>query len=150
MTGRSGELFEQRPQYENPTYRDPNGFQSFQRPVPQDDTYSVIQRQAERIATLEARLARIEPRTAVIDDQHGQPVDGPNSLLGRLDSHLRTDIEENRRPPDTVAIGGEDAFVFRGKGFKTQFYGPSSPMSAILNSHLILKFVSISQLFFSW
>lgn len=70
-----------------------------------------------------------------------QATDTPNSLFGQFDNHLLSDMEENRRPPDTVAIGGEDAFVFRGKGFKTQFYGPSSPMSAILNSHLILKFV---------
>jgi hypothetical protein len=147
VTGRPGEQFEPRPQYESPTYRDTNGFQPFQRPAPQDDAYSVIQRQAERIATLEACLARIEPRSSSVENHRGQPVDGPNSLLGRLDSHLRTDIEENRRPPDTVAIGGEDAFVFRGKGFKTQFYGPSSPMSAILNSHLILKFVGDFSLF---
>jgi hypothetical protein len=151
VIGPSGDQFEPRPQYENPTYRDPNGFSSH-RPVPQDDAYSVIQRQAERIATLEACLARIKPKSTSVENHHGQPqaVDSPNTLLGRFDSHLMTDMEENRRPPDTVAIGGEDAFVFRGKGFKTQFYGPSSPMSAILNSHLILKFVGAFSISFPW
>lgn len=141
LPGRPGEQLESRLQYESPTYRDPNAFLGYQRQASQDDAYSVIQRQAERIAVLEACLARIEPRSTSAENHHEPPVDGPKQLLGRFESHLRTDIEENRRPPDTVAIGGEDAFVFRGKGFKTQFYGPSSPMSAILNSHLILKFV---------
>jgi hypothetical protein len=141
-TGRPDEQFEPRAQYRSPTHREPNGFQPFQRSVPQEDAYSVIQRQAERIAALEACLARIEPRSGS-ENHHEQnrALESTNPLPGRFDSHLMSDMEENRRPPDTVAIGGEDAFVFRGKGFKTQFYGPSSPMSAILNSHLILKFV---------
>jgi len=142
VTGRAGEQFEHRVQYETPAFRDTNGFQPIHRPGGQDDAFSVIQRQAERIAMLEARLSRLEPRS-VSTDNHllGQSV---TELVtsGRLDSHMRLDTQDNPRAPDTVPIGGEDAFVFRGKGFKTQFYGPSSPMSAILNSHLILKFVS--------
>lgn len=115
--------------------------------MPQEDAYSIIQRQAERIATLEARLARSEPVSSSLEHRNGQyqAINSPKPLSSRFDDHILSDMEENRRPPDTVAIGGEDAFVFRGKGFKTQFYGPSSPMSAVLNSHLILKFVGVSQ-----
>lgn len=132
-----------RPRYNEST--DQNGSHSLRQPARQEDTYSIIQRQADRIAMLEARLARSEPMSSSFEPLHGQSptVENPNSSRGRFDNHLLTDLEGNRRPPDTVAIGGEDAFVFRGEGFKTQFYGPSSPMSAILNSHLILKLVRI-------
>ncbi|KAE9965339.1 hypothetical protein BLS_007695 [Venturia inaequalis] len=138
--GQLGPPASQRPRYDDSAYQ--SGFPSSHQSVPQEDAYSIIQRQAERIATLEARLARSEPVSSSFEYRNGQSevINNPKPLSGRFDDHLLSDMEENRRPPDTVAIGGEDAFVFRGKGFKTQFYGPSSPMSAVLNSHLILKF----------
>lgn len=136
-----GAPVDSRPRYDASNYQ--HVYQPSHLPAPQQDAYAIIQRQAERIATLEAQLARNEPGPSILDRQSGQnpAVDASNNSFSQFDSHLTSDMEGNRRPPDTVAIGGEDAFVFRGKGFKTQFYGPSSPMSAILNSHMILKFV---------
>jgi hypothetical protein len=119
------------------TLHETNGFPASHRVVPKD-TVSLIQEQAERIAILEDRLARLDPTQATTNDGSRNVAVKP---LGWLEAHSQRVSSDEFRTLDTVAVGHEEAFVFRGNGFKTQFYGPSSPMSAIFNSAIIIKSV---------
>ena len=76
------------------------------------------QRQEDRIKYLESRLALLIPSAKTLGDQEQLGIsiaDDPNTCD---DYHVLTDEKMN-----------EESIVFRGKEFKTRYYGPSNPIS---------------------
>jgi hypothetical protein len=85
---------------------------------------------AWKIRVQERRIEMMEKKLERASNTNPDPLDAPPSHLHHFDAH-------------THESGAKEEMMFRGKGFKTQFYGSTSPLSVVTQVPTTLSSVAL-------
>ena len=100
-----------------------------------DDFLNKLRTQEDRIRQLEDKLASVDRGQGLLPLYRNELFDRSHDQSSSYSGLLRGIItKRNVSGTDGDLSDRADTMVFRGKGFKTQFYGPSNPAS--LHDHV--------------